>query len=601
LGNKVGDWAFRISADHLDNHSHPTDFTAAKAKTGAAAAAGTYTVVTGAQPDTDIANNPRVNTAGISMDHTVKDDVTMKVAYDFSPTVRGTYTYNYWKNTSDKLVESYLRDAAGNTIYGTSSTTNPYKYVRVDGKDYTVTAPSISYGEAEYSLHGLALKSSSGGAWDWEVNASTFNQDKDVTRASSGNFGTTPSTDATAGSITLTDGTGWNTLDLRGEWRPGGNLKSEHQVSFGYHSDTYETQSDQYTLTAGNWRSSAAGALSANSRGDTSTSALYLQDAWQLASTMKLVVGGRQEQWKASNGSNVVSGTNYVYPDKTVSAFSPKASLSYLPSDDWALRGSLGRGVRFPTVGELFKNFGITPTGSTTALTGAQIIAAGFPAPYNTGLTNDPNLRPETADSWEFSVERSLHHGLWRTSVFGEEKQDALISQSDITTLPGYSISSVQNVDKVRTYGAEAALQLSDVFIRGLDLSGSLAFVHARISENRANPGLVGTELPLIPDWRASLLGVYHASDALSYSLGWRYSGRQHSGLANPATGEYPDPNPNTYGGRSSFSVLDAKVLYKVSKQWSASLGIDNITNVKYFTLYPYAQRTLFTGLKFDY
>jgi iron complex outermembrane receptor protein len=297
----------------------------------------------------------------------------------------------------------------------------------------------------------------------------------------------------------------------------------------------------------------------------------------------------------------LVSGTNYVYPDKTVTAFSPKASLSYLPSDDWALRGSLGRGVRFPTVGELFKNFGITPTGSTTALTGAQIIAAGFPAPYNTGLTNDPNLRPETADSWEFSVERSLSKGMWRTSLFGEEKQDALISQSDVTTLPGYSISSVQNVDKVRTYGVEAALQLNDILVKGLDLSGSVAYIHARISENKANPGLVGTELPLIPDWRASMLGVYHATDALSYSLGWRYSGRQHSGLANPTTGQYPDPNPNTYGGRSSFSVFDVKLLYKVTKQWSGSVGIDNITNVKYFTLYPYAQRTLFAGLKFDY
>jgi iron complex outermembrane receptor protein len=106
--------------------------------------------------------------------------------------------------------------------------------------------------------------------------------------------------------------------------------------------------------------------------------------------------------------------------------------------------------------------------------------------------------------------------------------------------------------------------------------------------------------LPLIPAWRTSLLGVYHASDALSYSLGWRYSARQHSALLNTATGQYPDPNSQVYMGRSSFSVFDAKMLYKFAKQWPASIGIDNIDNVKYFTMYPYQQRTFFASMKFD-
>jgi iron complex outermembrane receptor protein len=252
-------------------------------------------------------------------------------------------------------------------------------------------------------------------------------------------------------------------------------------------------------------------------------------------------------------------------------------------------------------VNELFKSVGITAIGSTTALTSAQILAAGFPAPYNVPLTNNAGLKPETADSWELTAERLLNNGIWRTSVFGEEKQDALISQTDITTLPGYSFSTVINVDKVRTYGIETALQTSDMLISGLDLSGSAAYIHTRVVSDAADPRLVGSQLPLIPVWRASLLGTYHVSDALSYSVGWRYSGRQHSGMINAATQQYPDPNPGVYGGRSNFSVFDAKVLYKFAKQWSASVGVDNITNEKYFTLYPYSQRTVFAGIKFDH
>lgn len=598
LGNKIGDWSFWLSGDHLDNHSHPTDYTPATAKAGAPAAAGQFTVVTGAVSDFDIANRPRVNTAAISEDHTVKDDGKIKVAYDISPTLRATYLFDIWQNTSDKAVDSYLRDAAGNTIYGTSAAAGPFRYVRINGKDYSVTAPSTSHGESEYSMHGLSLKSNSGGTWDWEVSTSYFNQNKDVVRASSGNFGTTPSTAATAGTITFADGTGWRNLDLRGEWRPDGDLKSRHQVSFGYHMDSYKTKTDQYTLGAGNWLTSAAGALSTNSRGKTDIQALYLQDAWQLASAWKLVVGGRAESWKASNGSNYAAGANVTYRDSTVNAFSPKVSLAYQASDDWALRGSLGRGTRFPTVGELFKNVGITVVGGGTP-TAAQI--AAFPAPYNTAKTNNPNLRPEAADSWELSAERFLESGLWRTSLFGEEKRDALISQSDTTTLPGFVIASVQNVDKVRSYGIETSLQTKGMLIRNLDLSGSVAYIKSMIVKNTASPLLENTLLPLVPDWRATLVATYHTSDELSYSLGYRFSGRQHSGLINTATMQYPDPNPNVYGGRSSFNVFDAKMLYKFARQWTASVGIDNIGDVKYFTLYPYQQRTFFGSVKFDY
>ena len=598
IGNKVGDFSFWLSADHLDNHAHPTDYTPATAKSGAAAAVGQFTVVTGAHYDRGIDGKQRVTTAEISADHTVKDDVTLKLGYDFTPTLHGTYTFNIWQNDSDKESDTYLKDAAGNKIYGTSTAAGPYRYVRIDGKDYSVAAPYVSYGESLYHMHGLSLKTDTGKTWDWSLNASYFNQNKDVVRQSSGNFGTTSGNAATAGTITYGDDTGWHNLDLRGEWRPSGDLNSEHQLSFGYHTDTYKLRSDQYRLGVGNWKNSDNGTLNTSSRGETSTDAIYLQDAWQITPDVKLVVGGREERWEATEGSNYANGTNVNYKDKTLYKFSPKASLSFQATDDWMLKGSYGRGVRFPTVGELFKNVGITKVGGGTP---TAIEIAGFPAPYNIALTNNPNLKPEIGDAWEFAIERLLQNGSWRTSLFGEEKRDALVSQSDITTLPGFSISSVQNIDKVRTYGLETALQSSDMLINGLDLSGSIAYLHTRIVKDEADPRLEGSQLPLIPVWRASLQGTYHATDKLSYSVGWRYSGRQHSGLLNPATQQYPDSHPSTYGGRSSFSVFDAKVLYQFADRWLASVGIDNITNEKYYTLYPYSQRTFFAGASFDY
>ena len=97
------------------------------------------------------------------------------------------------------------------------------------------------------------------------------------------------------------------------------------------------------------------------------------------------------------------------------------------------------------------------------------------------------------------------------------------------------------------------------------------------------------------------MVATYRASDALSASLAYRYSGRQHNALFNTTTRAYNDPNPNVYGAVSHYSVFDAKVLYRFNRQWSASLGVNNIGNFKYYVNpNPYPQRTYFASLKYD-
>lgn len=561
VGNKFGDWSLWVSGDHLDSHGHPMSFGTAAPKS-----AGT-TTVSGAYGDTDPTGKARIITGGYSIDHTVQDNGKVKLAYDFSPTVRATYSLGYWQNNSDTGVDSYLKDAAGNTIYN-----GTYKFADFGNKSYQVSGLNPGHAESEHWMQGLSVKSNTQGVWDWEAAFSAYDYNKDISRTTTSNTGTDSGTGAArpGGQITVMDGTGWQNLDLRGEWRPGGSLKSEHQVSFGYHDDRYVLDSNTYDI-ATDWLTGAAGALSSNSKGKTETQALYVQDAWRFAPDWQLVAGGRQEYWRAYNGSNY-SSTNVAYADRTDTAFSPKLSLSYQASADWALRGSLGKAVRFPTVTEMFQT---TKIGSTTT------------------LLNDPNLKPEQVISGELTAERALENGLWRVSLFQEDKQDALVSQTDTTVSP--NITSIQNVDKIRTYGIETALQLSDLWIRGFDLSGSVTYTNSKTLQDTRHPAYVGMVQPRIPDWRATLVGTYHASDRLSYSLAARYSGRQYNNLDNS------DINPDTYGGTSSFLVADAKIVYKVAKQWSAALGVDNIGNYKAYIAHPYPQRTVFANLKFDY
>ena len=581
IGNRVGDVSFLAGIDHFDNTGEPMTFgNQPAATTGGAGGLG---VVNGAISYVNPANVRTLVTSAIGIDHSVQDNAKFKVAYDFSPAVRATYTLGIWDNTSYKTSNSYLTNAAGQTIYGGA--------VKINGLNYNVTPPATSAQISQYYMNALKLKSDTGGRWDWEVDASVFNQGKDNVRTATGANGAAlagniNSATATNGTIVIADGTGWKNLDLRGDFRPDGDLKSVHQLSYGFHTDQYVLRSATYNLIAGSsfMGSSPTGASTANSRGQTQTQALYLQDAWQMSSAWKLVAGGRMENWQATEGANNVGlGTQKIYSNRTVNAFSPKVSLNYQASEDWDLRGSYGVGTRFPTVNELFSNLTVTPA----------------PAPAGYGA-NNPNLKPETVNSVEFTVERHLANGLWRNSLFSEDKRNAIITTTDTATLPGYTITGNVNVDKVRTVGFETALESKNAWIAGLDFSGSATWVNSIITANAGNPLLVGTNQPRIPRFRTTLSGTYHLNELLSLSANYRYSSAQQVSLWT-VTGN-PNPNPDVYGTTvSRYSVVDIKALYKFEKLWSASFGINNLTNCQYFVNpNPYPMRTYFVSLKYD-
>ena len=582
IGNKSGPWAFWLSADHLDNHGQAQTFGAASK--AAPAGAPAFTGVTGADRDIDTSGNPRIITSAIGADHTVQDSDKLKLSYDFSPQLRATYTLGLWQNVSHMGVASYLQDAGGNAVYNTSSA-GAGKYVKFAGDPnyYTLSGTFPGYSESEHWMHGLALKSNTRGEWDWEAVASMYVQSRDVARTAA-NTGSLYDSGTGAlrpgGVITVADGTGWTSLDLRAEWR--GGMQSGHQLSFGYHADRYVLKSVT-SAVAGDWLDGSAAAVpNSNSYGKTATQAVYLQDAWKFQPEWKLVAGGRLEEWRAFDGSNFNSANIAQFQQVTSASrsstdFSPKLSLSFQATPDWDWRAALGQAVRYPTVAEIF-----------------QVISL----PGNV-KQNDPNLKPEKMLSGELSAQRALPGGMLRSSLFWEDKRDALIAQTDTTLIP--NLSSIQNVDRIRTYGVEEALDMNGLWLPGLDVNASATYVKSTILADSRNPGLAGTDQPRIPDWRATVVATYHASDRLSASVSYRFSGRQHNALFNTATGQYNDVNPDVYGAVSHYSVFDAKLVYKLTRQWSASFGVNNIGNFKYYVNpNPYPQRTLFAGIKFD-
>ncbi len=549
LGTRSGKFSLWLGANHLDSHGHPMGFATAQAP---ATMAATDTA-TGAVPDKDMFGNDRLILGATGIDHTVQDNFKLKLAYDIGESTL-SYTAGLWQNDSDISYDSYLHDSSGNPVYS--------GLYNINGISYSIPASSfrLQQQEAEHWLHALAWQGSNAD-WSWEAVASLYDYGSDESRVQAAN-------NSSNGTLTRMDGTGWKTLDLRGVWHP---ADISHALSFGYHLDQYTL--DTLVLNIADWMNDDSGSRASAFAGETRTQAVYLQDAWQFAPQWQAVLGLRQEWWSASNGTVSSSNTTQHFSDRDEAFTSPKAALVYRPQDDLTLRASLGRAYRLPTVAELYQ--GSLPNGA------------------NNVVYNNPDLKPEKVLASEFNAEYQLASGLLRATVFNEDNEDALIKQ----TVPalGGTTSYFVNVGKIRTRGAELAWQGEDVFLPRFDLSGSVTYARSEILEDADHPEYVGKTNYRLPLWRAKLVGTFRQTGKLDYSLAGRYSGRQYATLDNT------DTNPDTYLGFASYTVLDAKLNYRINRQFLTSLGVDNLANKTYFQYHPYQGRTVTGELKFDY
>lgn len=557
LGGKTGRLAWLLSGNFQNSYSQPltwiTNSTIPAATTGAIPAknklgAAAHVVGAGGLLHTEMAN------------------VKAKLALDLTDSLRATYQIGLWNNDGSSNVETYLRDATGKPTFGNVSGFASSKY-------------SI---QQTHLSNAFSLKSDTKEAFDWDLAISNYQYLRDIQRTP---YKTgTNTTFSDFGKIARLDGTQWSIGDLKGIWRPEA-FRSSHEISFGIHAD--QEQLDNPTYKTASWKSGAdrSSELYTNSQGKTRTLALWMQDAWKLAPNLKLTTGGRFERWEAWDGINLttkqtsatgaITGTTLVkQPSVNASRFSPKVSLNWSPKPEWEITTSFGQAYRFPTVAELYQ---IVQTGAT------------YTAP-------NANLKPENVLAEEIAIERKLDRGSVRISLFNENVQDALISQTNL--LAATPVNFVTNVDAIRNTGIELAAHKDEVGLKQLSVFGSVTYVDSRIQRDSSWAGTttaVGKKVPYVPDWRVTLGSTLRPIDSLSITGAIRYSGRQHSTLDNT------DVNQNVYGAFDRFMVGDIRIQYRIHKNATLNVGIDNVSDAKYTLFHPFPGRTYTTGIKLEF
>lgn len=555
IGNKVNDFSFWASMNRLENTAQPLDFSV-NDSSGAGAAEDT---ITGAYRDKGIKNQDRIIFGATAIDTSIQTNGKFKGQYEFSNQSKLTYTIGLWDLDSRQNVQSYIKDTLGNSIYGGE--------VILGGKTYSISRMNPAQAEAFHVMQSIDFKSNDKGFFNWQMTLSDYDYSRDLSNRSA-------LTDATntdpyikkTGQITDLSGTGWTVFDSRVTLRP-----KDHTIDLGYHLDYYHLR--QAVNASNDWMGSQKGDFFSLSSGSTKTHAVYVQDKWQISPEWALTLGARQEYYEAYDGVNQNKTPSTArYEDRSRNTFSPKVSLSFEPIPAWGFRAAFGKAYRFPTVTELFQQL----TSSTTI------------------VTNNPNLKPEEIYSSEITGERRFANGLARASLFREDRYDALISQTNVSSV-GTSSSYVQNVDHVRIYGIELATELKNVMIPKLDLMANATLTDSEILKNDAAPSNINKKVPRIPRQLYKAVATYRVSEDFTMSLAARYSGRQFIQLDNS------DINPETYAGASRLLFVDAKANYKFKDRWTASLGVDNIFNDQAYVHHPLSQRTGYAQIKFDY
>jgi iron complex outermembrane receptor protein len=396
------------------------------------------------------------------------------------------------------------------------------------------------------------------------------------------------------GKITRNDGTNWQNADAKGIWRPFG-YDGPQEISFGVHGDRYRLENPVFASST--WyatSSTGTGQLYSEGIGETRTGALWVQDAWKIEPNLKLTLGGRLETWRALDGFNVFTAPNAAgsiisppavrnQPEVSSTNFSPKLSLSYDPNKDWNITANFGEAYRYPTVTELYQN--ITVGGVATFA--------------------NPNLTPEQDLNGELNIERHWSDGRVRLTLFKERVNNAIISQTTNVTNPTNGnqtpTTTIGNVDAIQMQGVELSADKDNVLIAGLQLFGSVTYVDSKILSDPTFVSTVGgttadgKRVPNVPDWRATLGATYRPNDRWAYTVAARFSGKQYSTLDNT------DNTPHVYQAFDEFFVVDMKVHYNATQNFSFDFGIDNLFNEQYFLFHPFPGRTFVLAGKYTF
>ncbi|MFZ2163822.1 MAG: TonB-dependent receptor [Sideroxyarcus sp.] len=329
-----------------------------------------------------------------------------------------------------------------------------------------------------------------------------------------------------------------------------------------------------YNLT--NWRDPASRTTANNGyTAQSTTVSLFVQDEISVSNKVTVYAGGRIDRWQTQGNyfQNTAPVSTLDYPSRSVSSFNPKLSAVYLPQEAITLRASYGQSFRAPNNLDLY---------STT------IISSGSsPTGYST-TRSDPNLKPERGTTWEAGGEWRVTQDFKVNATYYETVLKDLIYSKQIDL----SLTQRINAGKAKIKGIELGAEI--VLLDWLKSYVNYAYVNSRMLENPTDQQSVGKRLTSSPKNIANL-GFSAQQGAWNGTLDARYVSHIFQNAQNTDTVE---GMPGSY---DSYTLVDAKLGYAISKFTKLNVSVNNIFNRKYYSFYLNPGRNMLAELTFSY
>jgi len=539
-GDKIKDkLSLFVSYGYKATNGYPTDFNVQSSKPTAG--------ITGWTQTTDNQGNIRYLIGDSGDNRWWDDQLTLKAGYDFTKEtklnlsyMRSRYEYNYDEP------HTYLRNAAGNEVW-TYGTVRENSFLSGSGG----RLQNIYNIGLETAFSSVKMKLSLG----------LMDREKSwyVTR------GTTVATTRTGGPGTLS---GTPSQSYNADIQFTVPAFDRHILTFGSAFRQGWADTQEHGLT--NWKDETSKTiLSYNSKGKDRTYALFLQDEIMIFDNLTAYIGFRQDWWETYDGYvtdiNTATGLPKAgypknYDSKTASSFSPKAALVYKPFEKTTLRASIGKAFRPPTVYDLYRTW-TSSTGVTYA--------------------SNPDLKPETTQSWDAGIDQGLWKGAKVKATYFENYLKDLIYSKTVSS----TLQEKINAGKAESKGVE--IEVEQRFDVGLRLFANYTYTNAKIKKNEAKPSTEGKKIIQAPENMFNA-GAEVEKYPFSASLTGRYVSKRYGNDENL------DTVNGVYSSYDPYFVADIKISYKLTKNATISLSVDNIFDRDYWGYYKAPGRSWF-------
>lgn len=237
-----------------------------------------------------------------------------------------------------------------------------------------------------------------------------------------------------------------------------------------------------------------------------------------------------------------------------------------------------------PDVGDMEDSYGL---GFKHHLSPAWVVRANWgqafklPSFFALGhsLTGNPSLVPETAESWDLSIDWHLGEHAGSLTYFNNHYKE-LVTFDDI------SFTNV-NSDSVDAQGLEGQWYWRPVKWP-VEIFSSITYTDI----NAQDPTL---RLTGRPEWQGGVLINYPLSADWQLSVDYRYTGQQYAGSQHTGSG--------TVTELAAYQRVDLALLWRYSSDLRLTVALDNSLNESYQTAvgFPGTGRMLRAGVNFSF